>query len=67
MSVRVRRVLDVIAGREHERGADFIIVYDAEILSGVMSPADDVDAVQWFDYAALPPLAFKATQKVLMK
>jgi 8-oxo-dGTP diphosphatase len=67
LSVRVKRVVDVIAGREHERGADFIIVYSAEIISGEMSPSDDADAVEWFERNSLPPLAFRATQQVLLK
>ncbi len=67
LSVHVMRVLDVIAGREHNRGADFIIVYEAQVVSGEMSPADDADAVEWFAYDDLPLLAFKATQKVLVK
>jgi 8-oxo-dGTP diphosphatase len=66
LTVRVMRVLDVISGREHERGADFIIVYHAEVVSGEMAPADDADAVEWFGRDRLPPLAFKATQKVLL-
>jgi len=65
LCVRIMRVLDVIAGREHERGADFIIVYQAEIVSGELLPADDADAVDWFTRDKLPPLAFNATQKVL--
>jgi 8-oxo-dGTP diphosphatase len=65
LSVRAKRVLDVVAGREHDRGADFVIVYQAEILSGSISPADDADAVEWFAYNRLPPLAFVATTKVL--
>lgn len=65
LSVRVKRVLDVIAGKEHERGADFVIVYQAEILSGTLSPNDDADAVEWFEYSNLPPLAFSATHKAL--
>ena len=65
LSVRVTRVLDVIAGKEHERGADFIIVYYAEVISGELFPADDADAVEWFTRDELPPLAFRATQKVL--
>jgi 8-oxo-dGTP diphosphatase len=65
--VEVIRVLDVIAGLEHDRGADFLIVYEAQVLSGEMSPADDADAAEWFPYDDLPPLAFKATQKVLIK
>jgi ADP-ribose pyrophosphatase YjhB (NUDIX family) len=66
LTVRVTRVFDVIAGREHERGADFIIVYVAEVLSGEMAPADDADAVEWFERNDLPPLAFAATKKVLL-
>lgn len=65
LSVRITRVLDVIAGREHERGADFIIVYFAEVISGRLTPADDADAAEWFAREKLPPLAFRATQKVL--
>jgi ADP-ribose pyrophosphatase YjhB (NUDIX family) len=67
LSVRVKRVYDIIPGREHERGADFIIVYSAEIIGGEMSPSDDADAVEWFERGALPPLAFRATQQVLSK
>src|SRR5215212_7111148 len=65
LSVRVTRVLDVISGREHPRGADFIIVYQAAVVSGDMKPDDDADAVEWFRRESLPPLAFRATQKVL--
>jgi 8-oxo-dGTP diphosphatase len=65
--VEVKRVLDVIAGLEHDRGADFLIVYEAEIISGMLAPADDADAAEWFTYDQLPQLAFKATQKVLIK
>lgn len=64
--VKVTRVYDVIAGREHERGADFIIVYLAEVVSGEMTPADDADAVEWFERENLPELAFRATKKVLL-
>lgn len=65
LAVRVIGVLDVVAGREHERGADFIIVYQAEIISGEMIPGDDADAIQWFPKSDLPPLAFRATEQVL--
>lgn len=66
LTVRVTRVHDVIAGREHERGADFVIVYQAEIIDGVMAADDDADAVEWFERGLLPPLAFNATKKVLL-
>jgi ADP-ribose pyrophosphatase YjhB (NUDIX family) len=65
LTVHVTKVLDVIAGREHPRGADFVIVYAAEILSGEIFPADDVDEAGWFDRSNLPPLAFKATKSML--
>ena len=63
--VRVGRVLDVIAGREHERGADFVIVYEAVIESGALTPGDDADLAEWFEVTALPPLAFRATEVVM--
>ena len=65
LSVRVKRVLDVIPAKEHERGADFVIAYQGEIVSGTLSPGDDADAVDWFARDHLPPLAFIATQKIL--
>ena len=65
LTVRATRVLDVIAGREHPRGADFIIVYAAQLISGVAQACDDADQVGWFERSNLPPLAFRATQKVL--
>ncbi|HJR81527.1 MAG TPA: NUDIX hydrolase [Anaerolineales bacterium] len=65
LTVRVTRVLDIISGKEHPRGADFIIVYTAEVIDGELKPDDDVDAVEWFGRAELPQLAFRATQKVL--
>lgn len=65
LSVRVMRVLDVIAGREHERGADFVILYQAEVLGGILFPDDDADEVEWFDPSDLPPLAFSATRKAI--
>jgi ADP-ribose pyrophosphatase YjhB (NUDIX family) len=65
LRVRVTRVFDIISGREHLRGADFVIVYLAEVLGGGLKADDDVDAVDWFGGEDLPPLAFRATQKVL--
>ena len=65
LSVRVTRVYDIVSGREHPRGADFVIVYQAEVQGGEMKAEDDADAVEWFDKDHLPRLAFLATQKVL--
>ena len=65
LSVRVMRVSVIVSGREHPRGAAFVIVYHAEVVSGVMKADDDADAVDWFELDHLPPLAFLATRKVL--
>jgi ADP-ribose pyrophosphatase YjhB (NUDIX family) len=65
LSVRVTRVYDIVSGREHPRGADFVIIYQAEVSGGNLKADDDADAVEWFDGEHLPPLAFLATQKVL--
>lgn len=62
---RTLHVLDVIAGKEHSGGADFVIVYEGEVTGGEQSPGDDADAVEWFPYDDLPKLAFDATKKAL--
>ena len=69
LEVEITGLLDVVAGREHERGADIIIVYRARIVGGELTAADDADRVAFFtpDGADLPPLAFHATQVVLDK
>ncbi len=65
LRVRTTRVLDIFAGREHPRGADFVIVYRAEVLNGTLRADDDADRVEWFSRSQLPPLAFRATQRAL--
>jgi 8-oxo-dGTP diphosphatase len=65
LKVKITSLLDVIAGREHTRGADIIIVYRAEVVSGSIQAGDDADKVEFFARDQLPPLAFYATRKVL--
>jgi ADP-ribose pyrophosphatase YjhB (NUDIX family) len=65
LSVRITAVVDIVAGREHARGADFVIVYAAEVVGGSLAAADDADQAEWFPIESLPPLAFRATQVVL--
>jgi len=67
LEVELTGLLDVIAGREHERGADIVIVYHARLKGGEMRPADDVDLVSFFAPDELPPLAFHATRVALDK
>ena len=67
LQVEITGLLDVIAGREHERGADVVIVYCARLVGGEPRAADDVDRVAFFAPDQLPPLAFRATQAALDK
>ena len=63
--VQVVALLDVLFGQDHPRGANIIIIYNADILSGVLQPGDDVDGAAFYARGNLPPLAFSATRRVL--
>lgn len=63
--VEVVGLLDVIHGREHKRGADLVIAYRVRIVGGEPQPGDDVDQLGFFGPHELPPLAFRATQRVI--
>ena len=69
LEVEITGLLDVIPGREHERGADIVIVYCARLVGGELRPADDVDRVAFYppDENTLPPLAFRATRIALAR
>lgn len=62
LRVEIRQLLDVVAGREHERGADILIVYSADVVGGTLTPGDDADQADFFPRGSLPPLAFRATR-----
>ena len=63
--IRIVKLLDVIAGQEHPRGADILIAYQGEIVSGEPAPGDDADELGFFTRQALPPLAFVSTKRLL--
>ncbi len=65
LEVEITGLLDVIGGREHERGADIVIVYRAAVSGGALQPGDDADQAAFFPRSELPPLAFRATRKAL--
>lgn len=65
LQVRITRLLDVYAKKEHPGGSDFIIVYGAEVLSGTLAAADDADDAAFFPRDSLPELAFDATKYIL--
>ncbi len=66
LQVRVSGLVDVLYGQEHDRGAHILIVYKAKILSGDLDARDDVDRAGFFSAGQLPPLAFQATEKILI-
>jgi 8-oxo-dGTP diphosphatase len=65
--VKVVELLDVFSGLEHPRGANIIIIYRGDILSGELKASDDADQVGFFPFDELPPFAFKTTQIILDK
>jgi 8-oxo-dGTP diphosphatase len=67
LQVQVLSLLDVLAGQEHPRGAHILIVYRVKVVSGVLRPGDDVDAVAFFSRYDLPRLAFSTTLRILEK
>ena len=67
LTVQVQELIDVIAGRDHPRGAHLVIVYRAVPVRGELIAGDDASAAGFFCRDQLPPLAFTATRKVLLK
>jgi len=67
VQVAITGLFDVLFGREHPRGASILIVYSGQIIGGNPRAQDDADAADFFDSAALPPLAFTTTSAILEK
>ena len=65
LQVRITSLVDVIAGQEHPRGANILIVYRASVTGGELQAADDVDMAAYFSPDSLPPLAFSTTRRIL--
>jgi ADP-ribose pyrophosphatase YjhB (NUDIX family) len=67
LDVHIESLFEVLFGREHPRGADILLVYRAEVISGTLAAADDADQAAWFPLNQLPPLAFETTRKIFDK
>lgn len=63
--VSVTRLAALISGREHPRGADIVLVYEAAVTGGRLAAADDADQAEFFARDDLPALAFRATRQAL--
>ena len=65
LDVQASQLLDVIGVKRPQRGANIIILYRGEILSGDLQAGDDAAQAAFFDLEDLPPLAFKETRAIL--
>jgi 8-oxo-dGTP diphosphatase len=65
LTIQVTGILDIRWGREHPRGADFIIFYRGQVTGGTLHAGDDADEAGWFMRDDLPELAFKSTADIL--
>jgi ADP-ribose pyrophosphatase YjhB (NUDIX family) len=61
----VETLLDLVAGREHPRGADIVVIYSGHIVEGHLQAADDASEAAFFSVQDLPPLAFEATRRAV--
>ena len=65
LTVEITGLIEIVAGREHARGSDFVIFYRGQAAPGEAHADDDAAAVGWFERSALPELAFKSTSHIL--
>ncbi|MCJ7550818.1 MAG: NUDIX domain-containing protein, partial [Anaerolineae bacterium] len=65
LSTEIGDVIEIVAGREHARGADIVIIYRGRITGGTLQAADDAEEADFFTPEKLPPLAFKATRRAV--
>ena len=65
--VETGELIDLVSGREHEQGADIVLVFQAKLTGGKIQAGDDAAKAEFFPLDSLPPLAFKATSKTLEK
>ncbi len=65
LEVAISAILEIRHGREHARGADFVIFYRAQVTGGLLHAGDDANDAAWFERGHLPGLAFESTKYIL--
>ncbi len=67
LEVALCGIIEIRHGREHARGADFVIFYRGQVTGGTLHAGDDADAAEWFARGDLPGLAFQSTKYILAR
>jgi ADP-ribose pyrophosphatase YjhB (NUDIX family) len=65
LEVAIGDLFQMQTGREHDRGADILLIYRARVTRGTLRAGDDADQAAWFSLDTLPELAFESTKKVI--
>ena len=65
LRVAIDSLFDIYYGKDHPRGADFVLFYHATLLGGELVAGDDAANAAWFNRGQLPPLAFPSTNYIL--
>jgi 8-oxo-dGTP diphosphatase len=67
LEIEITHLLEVIGGREHNGGADIVIVYRGARTGGILAPGDDASDAKFFPLNQLPTLAFTSTHRTLKR
>ena len=67
LDVQITRLIDVLGPMPDSGAASILILYEAAITGGTLSPEDDVDQVEFFAPADIPyeQIAFASTRLIL--
>jgi ADP-ribose pyrophosphatase YjhB (NUDIX family) len=65
LDIRITDLIDVIGERAYDGGADILIVFRANIVSGELKAGDDAAGAGFFSPKELPPMAFPSSKDIL--
>ena len=67
LAIEIKDLVEIISGREHSAGADVLLIYDTEVISGDLQAGDDAQKATFFSLSKLPKMAFQAKIEFLKK
>lgn len=67
LTVKIERLLDVFHTPDDGGLADIVIAYQASILDGTPTAADDAADIGWFSRDTLPEMAFLPTERIMAR